>query len=197
MTKDLGQRRNLKNDRPGIFNKMLSKLNDIQAEFSKESSDERPITAGHPDELQTKIPIRECKFVGTEIRRSAKSANDTHMVNWVDLKEYPYWDIEILSSGNYEVFIDYTCSIQNLGCELTFDFNGKQLKKTIDEAFDPKLIVSPDRVKRTQSYDKKFKRLSLGQVNLTAGKGVLKLFCSKQQGSGIIDLKNIFLKKVK
>lgn len=197
MVEDPGQTKNLKSERPAVFKEMVRALKNIQQEFASESSEERPITAGHPDELQTKIPIRECKFVGTKIRRSAKSANDTHMVNWVDDKEYPYWNIELLSSSEYEVFIDYTCSLENVGCELSFDFEGKEIRKLIDEVFDPKLIESPDRVKRTQSYDKKFKRLSLGKVKLNAGKGVLKLQCTSKRGPGIIDLKNIYLKKVK
>ncbi len=112
---------------------MISELKRIQEEFAAESSGEMPISAGQPDELQTKIPIRECKFIGTKIRRSAKSANDTHMVNWKDVKEYPFWEIDLLSSGEYEVFIDYTCSVENIGCELTCDFQGSQLKKVIDK----------------------------------------------------------------
>ena len=77
-----------------------------------------------------------------------------------------------------------------------FEFNGKKLSKVIDEAFDPKLILSPDRIKRTQSYDKPFKRVSLGRVELKSGEGILKLTCTRKRGSGIIDLKNIFLRKL-
>ena len=194
MENDLGQTKNLKNTEKEIFTKMQQKLKDFQKEFAAESSGYRPITAGHPDELQSKLPVRECKFSGDKIRRSAKSANDTHIVNWIDSKEYPYWDIELLSSGTYEIFIDYTCSVENLGCEILIDFKGKKVQKTIDTAFDPKLIDSPDRVKRTQSYDKKFKRLSLGKVKLDAGKGILSVRCTKQTGKGIIDLKNVYLK---
>lgn len=196
MEKDPGQTKNLKNEIPNVFKEMVAKLKSMEAEMARESSAARPITAGHPDEKMTKLPIRECLFNGEKIRRSAKSPNDTHMVDWTETEEYPYWEISLLSSGEYEILIDYTCAIENLGCEVMFEFNGKKLSKVIDEAFDPKLILSPDRIKRTQSYDKPFKRVSLGRVELKSGEGILKLTCTRKRGSGIIDLKNIFLRKL-
>lgn len=195
LTVDPGQKKNLKDELPAEFNKMVQLLKSMEAEMRLESNGLRPFTVGHPKISITPLPIRDCLLSGAKISRSNKHPNDTHLINWSDINEFPYWEIELLSSGKYEILIDYTCSKENKGCEIEFQFNGASLIGTISEAYEPEIIPSPDRTKRIESYDKPFKRISLGEVELKMGAGKASLKCLKMPGNGIIDIKAIYIKK--
>jgi hypothetical protein len=119
------------------------------------------------------------------------------LTNWTDAGAYPSWDVEVLTPGKYEVFLNYACAADAVGTELELSFEGSSIRGTLDEAFDPPLLPSPDRSPRVESYEKPFQRWKLGEIELPRARGPMKLRVAKQTGAQAIELRRIELRRIK
>jgi arylsulfatase A-like enzyme len=190
---DPGQKTNIKSAQPEVAQSMQAQMETLLESFDGKSNTETAFTVGHPDCEITPLPIRDARLNGKGIGRSSVHPNDSHVVNWTSTDSYPEWNIDILTGGRYEVLIDYTCSENNVGCVLRIQCGDASTEGSITEIYDPEYLPSPDRVTRSESLDKLFKRVSLGTLKLEKSHAALTLTCIKQTGPGIIDLKNLHL----
>lgn len=156
---------------------------------SKISKDERRFPVGHPNFKYTQLPARDGKAHGT-IKRSNQFPNSTFFTNWTNLDDKITWDVEVLSEGDYEVEVYYTCPAEDVGATFQVSFGSDQLTAKITEANDPPLRgMENDRVKRMESYVKDFKPLKIGVIHLKKGIGELTLKALDIPGSQVMDFR--------
>ncbi|MEJ7693119.1 hypothetical protein, partial [Daejeonella sp.] len=125
---------------------------------------------------------------------SATAPNSSWITNWDNIDSYVSWDVDIHTSGNYEVSMYYTASSKTIGSEFEIDFRDDQLTGTIRETFDPPLNQNFDRVKREgESYEKEFKLLRVGIMQLKKGKGKFILRAKSMNGDRMMDVKSVRL----
>jgi len=104
----------------------------------------------------------------------------------------------VLSEGNYEVNIYYTCSVRDTGATFQLSFGDDKLFSRITEAHDPPLRgMENDRIQRTQSYVKDFKPLNMGIIHLSKGTGVLTLKALDIPGAQVMDFRTMILKRIR
>ena len=97
-------------------------------------------------------------------------------------------------SGTYKVELFYTCPVADVGSTVELSFNGATLTGKISEAHDPPLFgMERDRVKRTESYNKDFKRMTFGSIKLEKGEGTLKLRALHIPGAQVMDFRLMLL----
>lgn len=156
----------------------------------------QPFTIGYNDSLITYIKAGEGIPYGN-IMRSAVPRNSSFFTNWIDINDSITWDIEVLSEGDYEVDIFYTCPKNDTGATIKIDLNGQVLTSKIIEAYDsPILGIENDRVKRNESYTQNFKPINIGNMNLKKGKGKLTLKAIEIPGSRVMDFHMLAFKKI-
>jgi hypothetical protein len=127
---------------------------------------------------------------------SASAPNSSWIANWNDLESYVTWNVEVNTTGKYKVSIHYTSP--EPGDAFTLSFNQKSVSGKIKEAFDPPLLDSPDRVKRqAESYEKEFRTLEVGEVELQKGRGTLKLSATDMKGDKFADFRAVELILIK
>jgi hypothetical protein len=105
------------------------------------------------------------------------------------------WDVEVATSGRYEVVLYYTCNAADIGSTIELSLNGSRLQGRVSEANDPPLQgAEHDRVPRVgESYMKDFKPLRLGVLTLEKGRGPLTLRAVEVSGKQVIDLRCVVL----
>jgi len=158
-------------------------------------NDNRPFTIGAPGFSFSQIPARDGIATGN-IERSDNSPNCTFFTNWKSMEDSIYWPVEVLESGNYEVELYYTCTKENIGSTLQLGFNKSKLQFKISEAHNPPLKgMENDRVLRTQSYVKDFKKIKIGQMQLEKGQGTLSLKALDIPGKQAIDFRLLMFNK--
>jgi hypothetical protein len=109
------------------------------------------------------------------------------------------WSIEVNTAGRYEAILHLTCTKGDTGSTLELALGKAKWSGSIAEAFDPPLRGrEQDRVPRgAESYVKDFRPLSLGIVELPAGRGTLTLRATKVPHARVADLRAVELVLVK
>ncbi len=199
MQKDPGQANNLAKDEREIHRKLASALKTWEADWpdaAPRGADQRPYPVGAGPAPPTMLPVQDGQFHGKGLHYSAPPPNASWMDGWTSVEDYPYWKIDVIEPGKYEAILKYTCGEDAVGTELQLSCGGSVVRGKITEAYDPPLIDSPDRVERKESYEKPFKRMTLGKIDLPKGRSTLKLQALSRPGREVLDLRAIELRPV-
>ncbi len=156
-------------------------------------SDDRPYPVGYPEFPMTPLPARDGVPHGG-VRRSASAPNCSYFVNWTSPDDSMTWDIEVQTAGDYEVTIDYTCPLSDVGSTIELSFKNSRLQGKVAPGWDPPLIDNQDRVPRKgESYLKEFRPLPLGTLRLEKGRGLLTLRALTVAGKQVMDVRRVTL----
>lgn len=198
MHNDSGQKVDVSEQFPTITESLIQAKEAWQETVAIElpQKDERSFPIGHPDFSLTQIPARDGHATGT-IQRSNRWPNCSYFTNWTDTKDKITWEVEILTPGNYEVTLYYTCAPENVGGKFALQMNTSQLLGEITTAHDPPLLhLNTYRSKMEESYSKRFKPLKMGKIFLKQGKGELSLQALHIPGKELMDFRLMMLRKL-
>lgn len=216
MTADPGQQHDIAGNHPAIVAQLSNAIakwhSDVFGSARSASSrpiqrpsktpglppDDRPFPVGFSDFPWTPLPARDGVPHGG-IRRSSAAPNCSYFVNWKNQTDSITWDIEVSTSGNYEIVIDYTCPLSDAGSVIELSFNQSKIEGTVAPGWDPPLYTHQDTVKRpgAESQMKEFRPLRLGTVHLEKGRGLLTLRALTIPGKYVMDLRRLNLIFVK
>ena len=160
--------------------------------------DHRPFTVGYPQFPNTMLPARDGAPHG-KIKRSAKAPNCSYFTNWTSKDDSMTWDVEVATSGRYEVTVYYTCPAADVGSTFELAFNGARIEGKVTEANDPPALgAENDRSPREgESYVKDFKPLTMGVAELKAGHSDLTLKALNVTGKQVMEVRMIMMRLVK
>lgn len=194
---DPGQLEDLSEQMPDVSQELKSIAEQFRNEvLSDIQPDNRRFPVGHPDFSYTQLPARDAEFTGS-IKRSNQFPNSSFLTNWTNTEDRIIWNVEVLSEGDYEAEIYYTCPKQDTGSVFQLSFGKDKLLAKITEPHDPPLRgMENDRVLRKESYVKDFKSLRTGTIHLEKGVGELTLESIEIPGSQVMDIRSIILKRL-
>jgi len=194
---DPGQRNNIALRYPAIYQPLLDTLQQWYAAVIKNIDSVRWHPVGYTQFPLTILPSQDADLHNSpngHLSYSAPAPNSSWITNWDNIESYISWDVNIHTSGNYEVSMYYTASSEMIGSEFEFNFRDNKLTGIIREAFDPPLNPDFDRVKREgESYEKEFTLLKIGTMNLEKGKGKFILRAASIKGGRMMDVKSVRL----
>ncbi|KAA0992290.1 sulfatase-like hydrolase/transferase [Dyadobacter aurulentus] len=199
LSKDSTQQNDIASKEPELTGTLSAALENWQSEMSKSIDTARWLPVGYRQFPKAVLPSQDAvlhRSKNSTLSYSASAPNSSWIANWNDLESYVTWNVAVNTSGKYKVNIYYTSP--EPGDAFTLTFNQKSISGKIRDVFDPPLIESPDRVKRqAESYEKEFKTLEVGEVDLQKGRGVLKLVATDIQGEKFADIRAVELILVK
>lgn len=116
--------------------------------------------------------------------------NSSFFTHWTRADDFITWDIEVGTSGQYEVIVYYTCAAGDEGVTIRLAMEGgNSVPAKVVEVFDPPLYdKSKVCVAESHYFVKDFKPLSLGTPRLEKGRGTLKLDAVDMPGKRVIDV---------
>jgi arylsulfatase A-like enzyme len=195
MTQDPGQQRDVAREET----ETARRLTDAVAEWKRDvlvslKKENRPFSVGYREFPRTPLPARDGVAHGN-VRRSAQAPNCSFFANWTSPDDRITWDIDVATTGQYEVLLDYTCVPENVGSRIEIRFKGERLEGLVAEPHDPPLRgAEHDRVPRVgESYVKDFKPLRLGVLTLEKGRGQLTLRALHIPGKQVMDVRAVSL----
>jgi len=197
MMVDPGQATDLAKQQPEIATKLSKAVSAWRAEVLPKAKDDRPFPVGFAEFPMTPLPARDGVPHG-HVARSANAPNCSYFVNWTSLDDSMTWDIEVQTTGHYEVVIHYTCPEADAGSMIELSFNGAKLQGKVSPAWNPPLLDQQDRVPRKgESIMKEFHPLTLGTMRLEKGRGSLNLRALQIPGKQVMDMRLITLTLMK
>jgi hypothetical protein len=116
-------------------------------------------------------------------------------VNWKTKDDSITWDVEVNTTGMYDVVIDYTCPVPDAGSTIELSFNGTKVTGKVAPGWDPPLNTNQDTLPRPpgESQMKPFRPLALGLVRLEKGRGQLTLRALEVPGGYVMDVRRVNL----
>lgn len=164
---------------------------EVASEINTETN--RPFTIGHPGMTQTQLPARDAIPHGN-IKRSNRYPNSTYLFNWISNTDSITFNTEVLTEGEYEVQLYYTCPVKDIGSTIQLTFKNKKLEYELSDAFESELLTDDDVYPRMEGYVKEFNRVTLGKIRFEKGIGTLTLKATKIPGSQVMDFRLLMLK---
>jgi arylsulfatase A-like enzyme len=196
LVEDPGQTKDIADRRPRDLKRLAEAVDrwrrDVLAELP--ARDDRPFPVGYPAFPRAVLPARDGVPHGG-VNRSAGAPNCSYFTHWSGPDDRISWSVEVHTAGRYEAILHYTCAPADVGSELELRLNGAKWVGAIREPFDPPLRGrESDRVPRSgESYVKDFRPLSLGVVELPAGRGELSLLATRVAGKQVADVRALEL----
>ena len=159
--------------------------------------DPRPIPVGYQEFPITMLPARDGEPRGG-VQRSSGAPNCSYFVNWTSLDDSMVWLLDVHTTGRYEVSVDYTCPLADVGAEVELAFSGSRLFGKVGPGWDPPLYTNQDTLPRPhgESQMKEFHTLKLGVIKMASGKGPLTLRALRIPGKSVMDVRRVTLKLI-
>ena len=183
------------------YKNITDRLRQAAAEWREDvvsqiGQEERPFVICHPDAPMTQLPARDGIAHGT-IVRSNRFPNSSYFLNWTDEADSITWDVQVLTAGTYEVELYYACPAKDVGSTIELRMGDSVLKSKITEAWDPPVIgAGKDKVVRVESYEKDFKPIVIGKIELPEGDGVIRLTAPEIPGDQALEFRLLTLRPV-
>lgn len=156
-------------------------------------SDDRPYPVGYAEFPITTLPARDGVPHGG-VKRSSGAPNCSYFVNWKTLEDEMTWDIDVHTSGQYEVCLDYVCPVPDAGATIELSFEREKTTGKVTPGWYPPLLDKQDRAPRKgESYMRDFHELRLGTINLSAGRGLLRLRALDIPGGSVAEVRRVTL----
>jgi len=203
---DRGQTKNVATAQPESAKKLATALRDWEEKLpgltedtkNKGTVDPRKIDIGHEAFPVTMLPARDGEPFGG-ITRSSSAPNCSYFINWTSPQDTLVWNVDVQQEGDYEVAIDYTCPVSDVGALVELFLNEASLKAKITEAWNPPLYTSQDTVPRpkAESHMKPFKNMKMGSIHLKKGSGSLTLRALEVPGETVMDLRRVTITLLK
>ncbi|MFM8272389.1 MAG: sulfatase-like hydrolase/transferase [Gemmata sp.] len=196
MLTDPSQTKNVAADRPEDVRRLTAAVErwrrDVLGALPK--GDGRPFPVGYAEFPRTVLPARDGVPHGG-VKRSAGAPNCSFFTGWAKPDDSMTWNIEVSAAGTYEAIIHYTCPKGDVGSTIELSFGAAKRTGTVAAAHEPPLRGKEgDRVPRAgESLVKDFRPLSLGAVELPAGKGALTLRATRVPGATVADVRSVEL----
>jgi arylsulfatase A-like enzyme len=194
---DQGQERDISAKEPETTRQLRNAVDSWKGEMLKNVSiDNRPLPVGHASFAYTQLPARDGKPYGN-IVRSNKYPNSSFFTNWKSPDDRISWEVEVLTTGDYQVEIYYTCPAKDIGSSFQVSFGQNKVASKITQAQEPSLIgMENDRVERMESYEQAFKPMQVGAIHLEKGRGQLILQALNIPGSQVMDFRLLMLTRI-
>lgn len=199
LSKDSTQQNNIAAQHPALVDSLRHAFDNWYSEVYKNIDSVRWLPVGYAQFPTTILPAQDVilrKSARGTLSFSAAAPNSSWIANWNDTDSYVSWNVDVNTTGRYRVSIRYTSP--RAGDTFSIAFNESHISGKILDAFDPPLIASPDRVKRqAESYEKEFKTLEVGYIQLQKGQGALTLRATDIKGTQFADIRAVELVLVK
>jgi len=219
MTLDPHQKKNIAAEKPDIHAKLAAACVKWSAEVELNARKALPIPVGHPARPVVTMPGHEAMLVslakgpepapqkgkgknkknrgtrGISYNQRSGWANDW-ICNWTDTQSHPYWPVDVVSAGQYEVTLMYACSKGDVGARLRVQCGKGSVEGQITKAHDPEFMTSPDRIKRKEVYEKVWASLKMGKITLEKGVDKFVVRALSKPGKAVMELKAVRLERI-
>ena len=200
MIADPGQQNDVAEKHPEVLKKLKAAYEAWFKDVTKAGFDPIPIPIGYPERPEVVMPGHEAFLhpsQGEGISYMGRSgwANDW-ITNWTVTDAHPWWEVEVVRPGKYEIALMYTCAKENVGAKVRVEVGGQNVEGVVDRAHEPDPIPSPDRIPRGEVYEKVWAPLTLGAVNLNKGRTRLAVKALTKPGKTVMDLKAVRVRRL-
>lgn len=187
MYNDPQQQTDISYNLPDITTKMLTKLIQTNEELIRNYKPVTTIEAGFRDEKSFTLPVQDAILSG-EIHYSSFHPNQSYTENWVQAGDSIYWNLKVALEGMFKVELQYGCLVDFTGSKFQLKSNSGSFLFSIDDPFESIILPDRDYEKRSESVERTWNWLEVGNIALTEGTEliILKIITIEKEEAGLI-----------
>lgn len=189
---DPNQTQNLAESQPEITADLKADYRTWWEDVSSDINLDRPIPISN-EAPQILLAGYEATFSGGIKFYEGHGWAQDWLTNWKNPDDRISWNLDVINPGNYDVILEYSASKEQIGSELILQQSGEEITFEIREAYEGKLIPSPDRIPRKEAPEKTWKQIPIGKIDLKMGKTRLDLFAKNISPEGVGELYSLRL----
>jgi arylsulfatase A len=150
----------------------------------------KPVTtieAGFPGEKSFTLPVQDAVLSG-KILYSSIHPNQSHTENWIQNGDSISWTLNINKAGVYKAELQYGCPEGETGSAFVLRSGTSEVSFIMDIPFDSQILPDRDYVKRSESDERTWAWMTVGDITLANGPGriVLKLIEKSKREAAMI-----------
>lgn len=200
MQNDPNQKADVSKEHPVVLKRLCAAFDQAARDVTKDGFAPLPIQIGYPQWPVVILPGHEA-FLEPASKKGISYvgrsgwANDW-VTNWTSTDAYPWWEVEVVEGGRFEVTLMYICPKEDVGAKVRVEIGNKSLEGVVSKVHNPAPLPSPDRVRRGEVYEKIWAPLILGAVELRKGRTKLVVRAVEIPGEKAFDLKAVRLRRI-
>lgn len=168
MRSDPQQKFNIAEHEKKIMFRLLTALVNHNNELVTNYKPVTVIEEGFPGEAKFTLPVQDAALAG-KIRYSSIHPNQSHTENWVQDGDSIFWTLDIKSRGTFRVEIQYGCDPDKTGSRMSFFSRTGTIIFTMDKPFESRLLPERDYVKRSESVERTWSWIEIGDIRFEPG----------------------------
>jgi arylsulfatase A len=196
MARDPEQKLDVARENPQVVAKLSAAYDAWFREVTKHGFPRLPIPVGREQAPLVELPAPECYLEGKLTFKGTSGWAHDWLTNWTSTGDRAWWEIDVARPGRYEVTLLYTCPKADVGSTIKVKAAGRTVEGVVRDAHDPSPLPSPDRVPRSEVYEKTWARLKVGALELPKGPTKLTVQALTKPGRQVGELKGVQIKWV-
>jgi len=195
MIADPGEGNDIAQQRPDVAKKLEAAYDGWLEDVTGRGIDRPPIPVGYPQMKRVEMTVPEATWHGG-LKFGGRHANNNWVTNWVSTDAHVYWDIDVVHAGPYAMTLMYICPEEDVGARVCVEVDGERVEGVIEKAHDLDPVPSPDRVPRSEVYERIWAPLTLGSLALRKGRTRLYVKALTKPGKAVMDLKALRVRRL-
>lgn len=187
LQRDPSQKQNIVDKYPEIRKELIFVYRKWEQELVSRYQPETTIKAGFGDEKSITLPVQDAILTG-KVKYSSIYPNQSYTENWVQNGDSIYWRLNMQQAGRYRAELQYGCSLIDTGSIFTLHATADSFIFKIDRPVESVVLPNRDYVVRSESVERTWSWVSLGNLSIKAGSEclVLRLKEKKNYTAGLI-----------
>ncbi len=196
MINDPSQEKDLKRKQRKTFKQLQTTYKNWFKDVTSRWEEPKPIGVGYTSFPITRLQAVEAKLRG-RLKFHGKGFAHDWIENWTDPNDFLTWDINVTQTGRYQVSVDYAVPKKDIGARIQVKVGEVQVSKNVITPFDPDLYQIQDRAPRLGVIEKPWKKLVIGELQLTKGEFPLVLSSDHMPGNQVIEVRRVNIALIK
>lgn len=195
---DTGEQKNLAREHPEQLEQLIDAYQNWFTDVTSDGFEAIPIQLGHEGYPVVELPAPEAYLLGENISYAGGNGwAHSWITGWKGLDSYAYWNIDVVTGGDYEVQLEYALPTQDRGARLSIDISGRSLEEIIDAPHSRLELNAPDRAPRYSVFDQTWAVKTLGKIRLDQGAHRVQLHALAIPGKEAPEIKLLRFRQLK
>ncbi|MBE2282720.1 MAG: arylsulfatase [Prosthecobacter sp.] len=194
METDPGQEKNIAKGHPDLVKELSARYDAWFADISSQGLQRFPLPVGHAEQNPVELHAPQAIFDQPLHFASGPGFANDWLTNWTDAKTKVWFDIDVITAGEYDVELAYACPAADAGSKLRVSI-GDQTRETAVLPAEAPAIPLPhrDEAGKERYRNRAWGTLKLGTLKLKQGPAKLTLEPLSMPGTQVMDLKHVQL----
>jgi len=194
MQVDPGERNNIAAAHRQIVRQLASRYDAWFEDISGEPLKRFALPVGHVQHNPVELHAPQAILEGSLHFASGPGFANDWLTGWTDPADRIEFDVDVVTAGRYAIEIAFACPEADAGSRIRVHLAGKSLAATVPVAIAPELPLPHRDIKgRTRYRNRDWKTLSLGSLDVSAGRTRLVLEAIEMPGNQVMDVKHVKL----